>query len=312
LYGKTGELRGELMATTAPTSRTAQPDHQVPRERVLAFLLLCLLPLVLAFPFLGHLSVLFLDNETYSHIPLIPLVTMALIWGEKQFIFSQLSSGWKSGSALLIGGAAAIGAGRLGLWQASPLNLATLITLGIVMAWVGFFLLAFGTVAFRKARFALLFLIFAIPMPEPVIATFIQFLRVGTTWASALIFRVIHVPFSLKGFEFALPGMAVEVTEDCSGIRSTIVLFILTVLVSHFALKSTWKKILICFLVIPFSLFKNGLRVATLSVLAVYVDSNFMYGRLHKFGGFVFFAAAFFPVLLALFYLRKTEQSPAT
>lgn len=42
-------------------------------------------------------------------------------------------------------------------------------------------------------------------------------------------------------------------------------------------------------LVLPVAMVKNGLRIATLSTLAVYVNKNFLYGRLHRSGGFVFF-----------------------
>jgi exosortase/archaeosortase family protein len=34
---------------------------------------------------------------------------------------------------------------------------------------------------------------------------------------------------------------------------------------------------------------KNGVRIATLTILAKYVDPDFLFGRLHHHGGVVFF-----------------------
>jgi len=53
---------------------------------------------------------------------------------------------------------------------------------------------------------------------------------------------------------------------------------------------------------------KNGLRIATLSTLAVYVNPAFLHGRLHEYGGVVFFSAGLIPLALVLRLLQRTES----
>ena len=68
-------------------------------------------------------------------------------------------------------------AARLDAGQLSPANQATVFMLGMVLIWMGAFALFFGTRAFRAARIPLLFLIFAIPIPEPLLSKLIVFLQ---------------------------------------------------------------------------------------------------------------------------------------
>ena len=63
-------------------------------------------------------------------------------------------------------------------------------------------------------------------------------------------------------------------------------------------------------LVIPLSIVKNGIRIATLTLLSLYVDPGFLRGSLHRDGGFVFFflaLAIMFPVLRLLEKSEKRE-----
>ena len=123
-----------------------------------------------------------------------------------------------------------------------------------------------------------------------------------------LFFRMAGVPYLRQGFVFELPGVAIRVAEECSGIRSSLALLITTVLASHFFLRTNWKRMLLCVVVVPIVIFKNGLRIATLSILAIYVNPGFLYGRLHHQGGFVFFIIALLPMALVLRLLQKGEN----
>jgi hypothetical protein len=53
---------------------------------------------------------------------------------------------------------------------------------------------------------------------------------------------------------------------------------------------------------------KNGLRIFTLSTLAVYVNPGFLHGNLHKYGGIPFFAVALLPMGMLLVFLQKREN----
>ena len=61
-------------------------------------------------------------------------------------------------------------------------------------------------------------------------------------------------------------------------------------------------------LVIPITMFKNGIRITTLSLLGVYVDRGFLTSSLHTDGGILFFILALCLMAPILFLLRRGEK----
>jgi exosortase len=284
-------------------------NHGLNRIRTVGFIVTSLLPLVFVWISLRSLAAITLRDDTYSHIPLIPLLSLFLIFADRRRIISRTDSGWKIGSVFLLAGVACFALGELKVWHGSLGNELSIAMLGVVLAWTGAFALFFGASALRAARFPFLFLVFMVPIPEPLLSRTILLLQQGSADVSAMIFNVCGIPVLRQGFDFALPGVVIRVAEECSGIRSTLALFMMAVLASHLFLRRFWKEVLLCLLVFPVAIFKNGLRIVTLSTLAVYVDPGFLHGRLHEYGGMVFFAAGLVPLACVLSLLQKTENA---
>ena len=278
------------------------------RLRVAGCVLVCLLPLALAWNSLRTLLPLAAENETFSQIPLIPLVSIFILYLNRNTLFHNLAWGWGLGTALLIPGTILLAAPRLTSQHLNSTNQTILVIFGIAIFWMGSFALFFGPRTFWDARFPLLFLLFMVPIPEPILSKVIFFLQKESTEAAELFFRLVGVPYLRQGFFFALPGVTIHVAEECSGIRSTLALLITTVLVSHFTLKSNWKRALLCVAIVPISILKNGVRIVTLSALAIYVNPDFLYGNLHHHGGVVFLLVGLVPLILMLGWLRKSER----
>jgi exosortase len=276
---------------------------------VLGFLLVCALPFVLAWNLVGPLVSLVRTSDTFSEIPLIPLVTIFLVYEKRKAIFSNISFGWMWGAAFIVPGTILLVAGRLNLWQLSSTNLVSLLVLGIALVWIGAFALFFGAGAFRAACFPLFFLLFMIPIPEPFLAKSVFLLQAGSADMAQWFFNIAGVPNHRQGLVFELPGVAIRVAEECSGIHSTLALLITTALASYIFLKKSWKRLVLCLAVFPIALFKNGLRIATLSSLSIYVDPAFLTGNLHHHGGIVFFMIALVPMAILLRLLQKSENS---
>jgi exosortase len=284
-------------------------DTRMANFRFLAFLLSCLLPFALAWDSMRVLFALIIGNETFSQIPLIPLVSTFLIYGNRKAIFSEVSFGWRVGLTLVTPGIVSLGVARFNLWPLSSTNQGVLIVLGIVLIWMGMFALCFGARAFRAASFPLLFLLFTVPIPEPILSKVIAFLQRGSADLAEAFFQLARIPYFRQGFIFELPGVTIRVAEECSGIRSTLALLITTVLASHLFLRSNWRRLLLILVVVPVAIFKNGLRIATLSALAIYVNPAFLQGDLHHHGGVVFFLIALLPMALFLMWLERGEKA---
>jgi exosortase len=278
----------------------------------IGFLALCVLPAAFAWSLVRSIIALTFQNDSFSYIPLIPFVSAYLIFADRDRIFSAACPGERIGGPLIALGAGFLAAARFNFFQVRLANQMSLLMLAFVFVWAGAFALFFGRRSFRAACFPLLFLLFVVPIPEPALSQIILWLQEGSARAAAIIFQLLDVPFLQQGLVFQLPGIAIRIAEECSGIRSSLALLITTVLASHFFLRSAWRKLILCVLVIPIVVLKNGLRLATLSTLAIYVNPGFLYGRLHRQGGFVFFLIALLPMALTLLLLQKGETPRAT
>lgn len=248
------------------------------------------------------------QSEYYSHILLIPLVSAYFIYSGRKAIFSTLKHSYSIGIPLIIVGVLLY---ALGWHQGDQLNqndYSSLMTFSVLVFWIGGFILFYGTRAFRLAVFPLLFLAFMIPIPSILMEKIISALLVGSTEATYLLFNFVGIPFLKEGSIFHLPNMSVEVAKQCSGIRSSLGLFITGMLAGHLFLRTGWKKVVLVLFVFPITVLKNGIRIVTLSSLAIYVDEKFItQSFLHKSGGFVFFIPALALLGIILWGLRKSE-----
>jgi exosortase/archaeosortase family protein len=99
-----------------------------------------------------------------------------------------------------------------------------------------------------------------------------------------------------------------EVADECSGIRSSLVLFITSLLAGHLFLNTPWKRAVLTLVVIPIAIVRNGFRIFTIGMLCVHIDPSMINSPIHKRGGPLFFALSLIPFFLLLAWLRRTER----
>jgi exosortase len=253
-----------------------------------------------------NLSLRYGEYEHYSHIVIIPVISLFLIYLRRDAIFAQVESGARLGAVVIVG--AIIGSWLprvLRLDDAIAWTVAILCMVGMV---IGAFVLCYGTRSFRSAAFGLLFLLFMVPLPPFMLHAIIGFLQRASAEASALIFDLVGVPVFRQGFVFALPGVTIEIAEECSGIRSSIALFIVGLVAAHLYLGSTWAKVVVALIAVPVAIFKNAVRIVVLSLLGTYVDPGFIgAGLLHRTSGIPVFAMAFAILGAIIWLLHRSE-----
>jgi exosortase len=276
-----------------------------------AFLLLCGLGLVLFYNPAVQLLRMSFHSELYSHIPIIPLISLCILIFSRKRVFSETRWGWAGIVLLALGFVVLLSANRIaGLNQNDYLSL---VMCGAVLWIIGGFILSYGSRAFKEAMFPLLFLIFVIPIPKSILDPFVNLLLIGSAYLTEFIFSLTGVPVHRDGFTFALPGITIEVAQQCSGIRSSIALIITSVFAGYIFLKKGWSRVILVLSFFPITVFKNALRIVTLSLLASYVDTRFVTGSwLHQSGGIPFFAvglALMAPVLWALMKAEKRKKT---
>jgi exosortase len=249
-----------------------------------------------------------LTNDDISYVILIPFLSAWILLIERRKIFLDLSTDKELGGCILILGVFTAVISRLmgGVFFAGVQQSGYILSL--VLLWLAGFALFFGRTASKAAHFSLVFLFLMVPPPKIVLDRVVYFLQAGSTWITAALFDLFHVPALREGFIFHLAGVDIEVAKECSGIRSSMALLILALLATHFVLRSFWKKALFLACGLFMMILKNGIRIATLTLLAMYVDPGFLYGRLHHQGGVVFFLIGLVFLLPVLLLLQRSED----
>lgn len=249
-----------------------------------------------------------LSSEDASHLILIPFISAWILYLERKRFFEGLDSDAVAASLFLGAGTAlALLAFSIGSrW--SMLNQLSLYVLSLILLWAAGFAFFFGRQTLRRAIFPLAFLLLMIPIPDFILDKVIYLLQKGSAEIAAVLFDLSGVPVFRDGFVFHLAGVTIEVARECSGIRSSLALLILAILVAHFRLDTLWRQALLILAGLFVMILKNGVRIVTLTLLANYVDPGFLYGRLHQEGGFVFFTLGLLLLAPLLWFLQRGER----
>ena len=96
--------------------------------------------------------------------------------------------------------------------------------------------------------------------------------------------------------------------EECSGIRSSWVLFITSLLASQLFLRSPWRRIILVAFVIPLAIARNGFRILVIGLLCVHVGPHMIDSFIHHRGGPIFFVLSLIPLFVLLSWFRRQEQ----
>jgi exosortase len=295
--------------SSAPIKDSMQIIASIDNRHIL-FMLACLISLSMFYTPLRELMRSQYASESYLHVILIPLISGYLIYEKWETLTSKFSYSWKTGSILMCVGLIVYFVTKSKEIMLNKNDYASLITLSACIFLMSSFILLYGLGTFRAALFPLLFIIFMIPIPTPVLKFMVDFLKSGSTELTNLILKLIQIPFERQGYIFSLTNnVNVEVADVCSGIHSTIALIIISILAGHLFLRTAWRKTIFILFVFPIVLVKNGIRITVLSLLGAYVDERILtQGFLHKSGGFVFYIPALILLLFVLWLLKQSEK----
>jgi exosortase len=246
-----------------------------------------------------------LTQGDMSHLLVIPFLAAGVLYIERRSIVRSIRTDIALGSPFVVLALGLVAtAGMHGVSLPSDLQLSINILALLVLCIAGFALF-FGRTAMRVASFPLLYLFLMVPPPDFLLYRVIYLLQAGSADITGALFDLLRMPALRQGFVFHLPHVTIAVEKECSGIRSSMALLILALPVVHFGFKRLWKKaaFLVCAMLVM--IVKNGIRIVTLTLLAMYVDPSFLFGKLHRQGGIVFFLLGLLllvPIYLALHF----------
>jgi exosortase len=231
---------------------------------------------------LAKLVIDWYEIPDFSHGFLVPIFAGYLVWNKrKELKETRISPSWSGVGVIVVGLVVLI----LGVYGAelflSRVSLVILLA-GLVLCFGGWQLL-------KELRFVLLVLLLAIPIPAILFNQItIPLQNLASKLASALL-PLFGVPVLREGNVIELPAMKLEVAEACSGIRSLMSLFTLSVFYGYFLEKTFLRRTILALASIPIAIAANGLRILGTGLCVQYWDPDKALGFFHEFSGFVMF-----------------------
>lgn len=263
-----------------------------------------------------------LSYDLYSHVLLVPLISGWFVWQQRTSIATVLHQDTDGAD----GGGSAVRRMLLpatvlllaAMWVfVDPLHSAELLdrndhlalTVSIfVTCLIALQVLILGVGFLKATLFPLLFLYFMAPIPEVVLHGVNVALQHATSLVLAGLLKLTGTPTFWDGLTFHLPGLSLEVAEECSGIRSTLVLLITALVGSMLFLKTPWKRSVLVASFFPIAALRNAARITTIAMLTIHVDPSYFHGPVHSRGGPPFFVLSLVPLFATMMILRRGES----
>lgn len=236
----------------------------------------------------------FAQDSYYSHGILVPLVSFFLIWKKKD-LFKELPfepSPW--GLRLFV-------FGIIVYWFSALLHVYFSAGFSMLIVMAGLVLHFYGKKVFKEARFPLLFLVFMIPLPIIVVAFICFKLKIIAAHLATYILNVIGLPAIQQSSVIKMSHSYVLVEDSCGGLRSLISLTALGCIFAYRLKLRLSMKFLLFLSAIPIATITNAFRIVFLSAVGEILGTQYTYGFLHNFSGYLVFIFAF----LLLFGVKK-------
>jgi exosortase len=271
------------------------------------FALLCAVSLLIGWHALFETFALALRADEYTHLLLIVPISAALILSDRAWLKPVVEPGVGIGSALLAVAILIAGYSRWMIGSHSSTQLSVSM-LAMVIWWIGSFVLSFGVRITRQLLFPLCFLFWMVPFPAPALNKIVSFWQHGSAISATVFFSAVGIPVAQDGILLSIPGLTLQVAQECSSLRSSLMLIVTSMVLAHLFLRSFWRKTAVVLTAIPLSIAKNGVRIFAISMLGTRVDPAFLHGDLHHNGGILFFLLALGALLLLLWLLNRNEN----
>ena len=260
-------------------------------------------------PVLYELVRFALASDLYSHTLLMPLVAGYFVWLGRAELPSPGRAAWVpalvgAGAAVALVTWSLVGSGSRG-WSVEDRLAARVGAYVLLVAVAGFILV--GARGVRAVTFPLGLLLFAFPMPTALTKGIEVFLQHGSAEVAHVLFNLSGTPNFRTDLLFQLPRISLMVAPECSGIHSSLALFITSLVAGKLFLRASWRRILLAVIVVPLALLRNGFRILTIGLLCVHIGPHMINSVIHHQGGPIFFALSLLPFGALLWWLRRAE-----
>ncbi len=228
----------------------------------------------------------------YSHGFLVPFVFLYLIWAKRDDLKKAEISPLNIGLILLV-------PALLVHLLAHLLEINFISGFSLIVTLFGLSLYLYGLGISRQLAFAILFLVFMIPLPQVLIINISFKMKLFAAQVATACINLMGIQAVREGSIVNLPNTALTVGDPCSGLRSLISLTALGALYAYLLKVSKVRKVALFLLSIPIALIANIIRIILLLLVAFVYGSEVATGKFHDFSGFLLFGFAFAGLFIA-------------
>ncbi len=233
------------------------------------------------------------DAVDYSHGLVIPFISLWFFWRDRKVWKGLLEQATSHGFGLvLLAGAVLMHAAGL------RMQIPHLSAMAFVLSLWGLIWLFLGQRAAWQAWFPVGFLLFAVPVSFLAHATFP--LRMLGTVVSTWILNGIGIPteqMHTAVVSSAGQGFALDVADECSGIRSIMALMAITAVYAYMFKKHWFSRAFLFAMSIPVAVAANIGRIVTIAIVARFWGQDLAMKIYHDYSGYLIFVLCVFMVM---------------
>ncbi|HEU6449243.1 MAG TPA: exosortase/archaeosortase family protein [Verrucomicrobiae bacterium] len=247
-------------------------------------------------------------SQLYSYIPLIPFVSVWFAWQHRNRLPAISEPARVIAAYFFAIAIAALVYFCIKTATVAPEDYLSATIFSLVSFVAGAVALFLGKETFRALVFPLCLLIFMVPLPAELLRLTETFLQIGSAACANALFALTGTPFFQDGLQFQLPGINLHVAPECSGIHSSLVLFITSFVAAKLFLRNPWLRAVLIIATIPLALARNGFRIFVIGELCIRHGAQVLDWPIHRHGGPLFFVLSLFPLFGLLLLLRWQER----
>src|SRR5262249_44821744 len=147
----------------------------------------------------------------------------------------------------------------MSVYRSQSLFAQVLVLIASVVGLVWWF---YGTTGIQRAAFALAFLALMVPPPVDAVAVIAPTFQRLAAVTSGIVLGTLQIPVQHPGTVLSLPGLRLEVAEECAGLRFLLILFVFTSAFARLLLPTFCRQLALIAVSIPVAVLANVARVS--------------------------------------------------
>ena len=221
-----------------------------------------------------------MDEERYSHVPLVILVTFYLIWQRRKAIAPGNPGAWNGVMLTLLAGIGLLIGELSAIW--------TIVQYSLVLALAGLAWTLMGN-QIRRIAMPMLLFVFTIPLPYMIDIGLSGKMQLLSSWLGVQLLHLLHIVVYLEGNIIDLGEFKLQVLEACSGLNYLFPLMAIGLIFALIYQAPFWARTLIFLSTIPITILMNSFRIAMVGVLVNFYGIGAAQGFMHYFEGWLIF-----------------------